>query len=78
MLMLELALGIAFGVALVPWAFRCIQWIINALALCRYRLGLAVQASRPWIWWVIGWIVLEWLGKYYGPQPWDLSRLPLR
>ena len=67
MLILELALGIAFGVALVPWAFRFIRWIIDTLVLWRYRFGLAAHAARPWIWFLIGWLVLQWLGGIYGP-----------
>ena len=85
MLILEIALGIAFGVALVPWAFRFIQGTINALALCRYQFGLAARAARPWMWFLIGWLVLEWLAGIYGPPPhvphatsFDMSIPPLR
>ncbi len=56
MLILEIALGIAFGIALIPFAFRAVAWaeqlwwrIRCAPSRIRYALWVAAYHPATWV-----------------------------
>ncbi len=65
MLILEIALGIAFGIALIPFAIRCLDRIWRIFAFCRLfcRQAFSQRPTRNPVFWG-GFLLLSWLLDY--------------
>ena len=66
--MIAIALGIAFGVALIPFAYRLVNWLVNLPSRLRPRLALAfwVFVTHPLTWMLVLLLFGQAVGLWFG------------